>query len=166
MIDLKRYLEVGFIQKSLGFDGRLILNLSLNVKFKKSIIHIVILVNGSVLPFHIKDIVFDSKKIYFKIEHLNDRDSVEFLKNKKAYILFEDLEEKSEKLFSKLNYKVFDNEKEIGQIVSIENSTKNIIAFLKDYQEQEIIIPFSENFIKKIDDEKKIIYMSLPVGLY
>jgi 16S rRNA processing protein RimM len=140
MIDLKKYLEVGFIQKPIGFDGRLILNLSLNVNLKKSISNIVILVNGSVLPFHIK--------------------------NKKAYILFEDLEEKSEKLFSKLNYKVFDNEKEIGQIVSIENSTKNIIAFLKNYQDQEIIIPFSENFIKKIDDEKKIIYMSLPIGLY
>ncbi len=55
---------------------------------------------------------------------------------------------------------------EIGTITDIDESTINTLFLLKRKEnDNEIIIPASDDFITDIDSEKKILYVDLPSGL-
>ena len=60
---------------------------------------------------------------------------------------------------------LFDKQKgEIGEITEINNQTAQTIMFV-EYQNEEIIIPFVDDFIVEINtDEKKVIF-DLPEGI-
>lgn len=52
----------------------------------------------------------------------------------------------------------------IGTVERIESSTMNILLIVKN-EDQEILIPFHEEFIRDVDEDKKTITMELPEGL-
>lgn len=63
------------------------------------------------------------------------------------------------------DYKVFD--KKFGYIGKIEriNFIPGNPVLEVFYKQKLIVLPFSENFIDKIDDEKQEVYLSSPEGL-
>lgn len=64
-----------------------------------------------------------------------------------------------------IGFRVIDkNAGELGTIEEVDEKTLNTLFLIKD-NENELIIPATENFIEKIDSRKKIIYLQLPDGL-
>jgi 16S rRNA processing protein RimM len=53
---------------------------------------------------------------------------------------------------------------ELGQITDLIESTEQALLQV-DHNGDEILIPFVEDFIVKIDKRKKILYLNLPEGL-
>jgi len=53
----------------------------------------------------------------------------------------------------------------IGKIISIDDSTENILFDVLSVSEDEILIPASDDYIVKIDDDAAVIYMEIPEGL-
>ena len=53
---------------------------------------------------------------------------------------------------------------ELGVIQGVDSSTINVL-FAVQKGKEEFLIPATEDFVTKIDDEKKIIYLNLPEGL-
>ena len=53
----------------------------------------------------------------------------------------------------------------LGMLDHIDDSTINALMVVETPDGNEIYIPYNEDFIDSIDDEKKIIYTSLPAGL-
>jgi 16S rRNA processing protein RimM len=51
-----------------------------------------------------------------------------------------------------------------GTIEAVDEKTLNTLFLIKN-NDEEFIIPATEDFIEKIDAKKKIIYLNLPVGL-
>jgi len=53
----------------------------------------------------------------------------------------------------------------IGKIVSMDDSTENILFNVLSTSEEEILIPASDDYISTIDDDAGVIYMQIPEGL-
>lgn len=64
-----------------------------------------------------------------------------------------------------IGYTVFDeNLSTIGVICEVDSSTINVLfVIVKD--DEEVLIPATTDFIVKIDDQHKQLYMKLPEGL-
>lgn len=60
-----------------------------------------------------------------------------------------------------VGYNVMDEDKEIGVIADIDESTINTLATLEDGR----MIPLHEDFITEIDEEAKILHVNLPFEL-
>ena len=53
----------------------------------------------------------------------------------------------------------------IGEIISVDDSTENVLFNVLSVSETEILIPASDDYILNIDDHAGIIQMEIPEGL-
>lgn len=103
-----------------------------------------------------------------KFEGLNSDDDINRIKNLSLYLPKEMLPELDSEEFymhELVGCTLFDQQKgEIGEITEINNQTAQTIMFV-EYQNEEIIIPFVDDFIVEINtDEKKVVF-DLPEGI-
>ncbi len=103
-----------------------------------------------------------------KFEGLNSDDDINRIKNLSLYLPKEMLPELDSEEFymhELVGCTLFDKQKgEIGEITEINNQTAQTIMFV-EYQNEEIIIPFVDDFIVEINtDEKKVVF-DLPEGI-
>jgi 16S rRNA processing protein RimM len=64
-----------------------------------------------------------------------------------------------------LHFRLLDeNGKELGKISAIDDYSGNIV-FTVDGDGGEILVPFNEDFLLKLDEEQKTIQLQLPEGL-
>ena len=52
----------------------------------------------------------------------------------------------------------------IGVIAEVDQSTENVL-FVIPTENDELLIPFFEDLIEKIDHKKKMLFVNLPAGL-
>ena len=65
-----------------------------------------------------------------------------------------------------IDYKVFDeNDKVVGVIVGVDDTTENVLFLVESDGGQEYMIPASDEFVLEIDDEKHTMKMQIPEGL-
>lgn len=66
-----------------------------------------------------------------------------------------------------ITYDLFDanTDKRIGKIVSIDDTTINILIKVQTDEDAEILLPFAQELIEAIDTNTKSIYMNVPLGL-
>lgn len=65
-----------------------------------------------------------------------------------------------------LNYRVVnEDDSALGRIVDFNDQTINLLITVLTHQDDEILIPFVEEWIIEVDPEKKTIKMQLPEGL-
>jgi 16S rRNA processing protein RimM len=65
-----------------------------------------------------------------------------------------------------VGYQIIDqNENRIGEIISIDDATENVLFNVLSDAKNEILIPASDDYILEIDDEERIICMEIPEGL-
>ena len=65
-----------------------------------------------------------------------------------------------------VGYQIIDqNEDVIGEIISVDDSTENVLFNILSLSENEVLIPTNDDYILKIDDNTKIIQMEIPEGL-
>ena len=65
-----------------------------------------------------------------------------------------------------IGFSIFsEEEKYIGEVVDIDDTTENVLFLLHDKNGNELIIPASDDFVVDIDEQRKKIIMSLPEGL-
>lgn len=64
-----------------------------------------------------------------------------------------------------LHFRLLDeNGEEVGKISAVDDYAGNIV-FTVDAEGEEILIPFNEDFLVKLDEDQKIIQLRLPEGL-
>ena len=106
-----------------------------------------------------------------KLDGVDTESQASVFVNKDIYILKQDAEEiigeDIDILDSSLDYEVIDNESgiKLGKIEFLDDSTENELFIIRNEEGEEIMIPANEDFIVEVDDEAKIIKMSLPEGL-
>jgi 16S rRNA processing protein RimM len=169
-MNISELFQAGYITKIYGFKGELIAQLDDNIIIDEYLEKepIFFIKENKPVPFKFSIINFRTDgKLRIKIQGIDsDAEAQQFLKTK---IFFKKNKCKFNQQISDLdaiiNYNVID--KKYGNIGKVEKYSifpaQNIIHV--SFNKKEILIPYIDELIEKIDDIEKIIYVNTPDGL-
>jgi 16S rRNA processing protein RimM len=145
--------EIGYISKTHGLKGHVILRTNDGLDIDAEIIKSVFLeLNGSQVPYFIEECRPNNTGYILKLETIDTIDTSKKLIGKKAFSLPDFVVEDEDSLSEFIGYQIIDHK--LGNIGSIIHPSG-----------KEIILPFNDDLIDEIDDDAKTISFSAPEGL-
>lgn len=159
--------EIGYISKTHGLKGHVILRLNELVKIDDEVIKSIFLeLNGSQVPYFIEDCRPNNSGYILKLETIDAVETSKKLISKKAFALTDFILEEEESLNEFIGYVIIDSKLgNIGIISDVDEKTDNVIIKVIHSSGKEIILPFNNDFISEIDDDLKTIEFNAPEGL-
>ena len=156
--------EIGYISKTHGLKGHVILRLNELTQIDEEAIKSVFLeINGSQVPYFVEECRPNNTGYILKLETINVIDTSKKLIGKKAFALTDFILEDKESLNEFIGYTIIDTKLgNIGIISDIDEKTDNVIAKVIHPTGVEIILPFNDDFIIEIDDDLKTIEFNAP----
>ncbi len=166
------FISVGKIGKPHGLTGAFRFVFFRELKSKKKIpAHFMFYKNGNYLPWFVRELEWNGfNEGFLSFEEITTPEKAKQFSGTEIYV-----SEKEAETFFKDNAGVYDfligykaNEETeglIGEVTEIMENPGQLLCVLKNKDEKEIIIPFVEEFIMKIDKRKKEIYFCLPDGM-
>ena len=160
----KKLIKIGKITKHHGLKGEVRLlyygNLT-EFNYKEVYLY----EKGELLSLQIEKFRFHKNFILLKFKDINSIDDVEKrLKGRFVFIYEDQLPELDEEEYywhDLIGCKVFDNNRGfLGKVVDLIDAKSNEVLIVKKGNE-EVLIPFIDDVVKKIDIENKIIYVEL-----
>ena len=158
--------EIGYISKTHGLKGHVILRLNELVNIDENIKSIFLDLNGSQVPYFVEDCRPNNTGYIIKLETIDVVDTSKKLIGKKAFALSDFILEEDESLKEFIGYAIIDSKLgNIGNIADVDEKTDNAIIKVIHPSGVEIILPFNDDFIIEIDDDLKTIEFNAPEGL-
>ncbi|MBI3519524.1 MAG: hypothetical protein HY062_09240 [Bacteroidetes bacterium] len=158
--------EIGYISKTHGLKGHVILRLNELVQIDEEIKSVFLDINGSQVPYFIEECRPNNNGYIVKLETIDSVDTSKKLIGKKAFALPDFILEDEESLNEFIGYAIIDSRLgNIGNISEVDEKTDNVIIKVIHPSGVEIILPFNDDFIIEIDDDLKTIEFNAPEGL-
>ncbi len=158
--------EIGYISKTHGLKGHVILRLNELVNIDENIKSIFLDLNGSQVPYFIEECRPNNAGYIIKLETIDVVDMSKKLIGKKAFALSDFILEEDESLNEFIGYTIIDSKLgNVGIISDVDEKTDNVIIKVVHPSGKEIILPFNNDFIIEIDDDLKTIEFNAPEGL-
>lgn len=158
--------EIGYISKTHGLKGHVILRLNDLVNIDENIKSIFLDLNGSQVPYFVEECRPNNAGYIIKLETIDVVDTSKKLIGKKAFALSDFILEEDESLKEFIGYAIIDSKLgNIGNIADVDEKTDNAIIKVIHPSGVEIILPFNDDFIIEIDDDLKTIEFNAPEGL-
>lgn len=159
--------EIGYISKTHGLKGHVILRLNEFVQIDEEAIKSVFLeLNGSQVPYFITECKPANTGYILKLENIDTIDTSKKLIAKKAFALADFVLEDEENYSEFIGYAIIDSKLgNIGNITEVDEKTENVVIKIIHPSGKEIILPFNDDFIIEIDDDLKTIEFNAPEGL-
>jgi 16S rRNA processing protein RimM len=171
MIDLNECIELGYISKTHGIKGELVLRLN-DVSFDdiENMELVFVLFDGLPVPFFIDE--FTERNIgslLIKFEDINSETEAKVLVDKSLYLPLEYLSKNTIPILKStealLGYAVVDiHNGEIGLLNLVIKHSENPLMLVTNGK-NEIYIPLQEEFILEINEKEKTILVDCPEGL-
>jgi len=169
MLNKSDYIAVGIVQKTFGIGGECIVKL-----FKASVEDILEMesvfldIDGGLVPFFIEHARRKGKdKVQLKFKEIKSEERAEEFLQTKVYFdtsLLLDQEDEIEPDYL-IGFEVFDKEfGKVGILKDIHEYSNNVVMAI-DRDGTEILVPYNDDFILKLESKKKIITLDLPEGL-
>lgn len=163
--------QLGRVSKTFSYGGEVIVVIDHNDPghFKK-LESVFVEIHNKLVPFFIEQISIDRSGPYarVKFEDINDAETAKTLIKKDLFLPLslqpknEDSQPAPEEL---TGYSVKDSSLgQLGKVISFIDHISNPILEV-DGEKGHILIPFHEEFILEIDDEKQLIQVEIPEGL-
>ncbi len=169
MILLDELFPIGYVHKQHGVQGELTIILTVDLQsFEPNFL--ILEIEGIFVPFFIKNkLNKKDRSALITFEGLSSIEKSKKLIGKTIYLPKQDVQIASAPSQSPINeligYIIIDKTKgKVGTIEAIEDTTENVL-FVVSYQNTELLIPVVEEFIENIDDQKKVVFTRLPIGL-
>lgn len=154
---------LGEFIKLFSFKGELILYSELKSVFVENLESIFVNFNESYVPFQIIKVKSYKKNNYrTQLKDVNSESEARVLLKKDIYI--EKIENSDNADYIVDNFKVYNNKKYIGVVISTINKTGQSIMEVK-MSDKVVLIPLVDQFVVEINDEELKIDMDLPEGL-
>lgn len=171
MISGKDIIQVGRTQKPYGIRGEIVILFSRQEYAEADTEYYFLMIDGIPVPFFIDEFTFTTDVSgRVKFEDVNDEKDASSYVNLDVFLPRDVLSDLNHEegggwhLF--VGYDVLDQQgKLLGTISDVDDSTLNVLFVLLNDGE-ELLIPATEDFITAVDEDKKIIEMSLPEGLF
>ena len=159
--------EIGYISKTHGLKGHVILRLNELVRIDEGGIKSIFLeLNGSQVPYFIEECRPNNAGYIIKLETIDVVETSKKLIGKKAFALTDFILEEEESLKEFIGYTIIDSKLgNVGIISDVDEKTDNVIIKVMHPSGKEIILPFNNDFIIEIDDDLKTIHFDAPEGL-
>lgn len=159
--------EIGYISKTHGLKGHVILRLNELVNIDEEGIKSIFLeLNGSQVPYFIEECRPNNTGYILKLETIEHVDTSKKLIGKKAFALTDFILKQDESLTEFIGYTIIESRLgNIGIISDVDEKTDNAIIKVIHPSGAEIILPFNDDFIIEIDDDLKTIEFNAPEGL-
>ncbi|RLD64162.1 MAG: 16S rRNA processing protein RimM [Bacteroidetes bacterium] len=159
---------IGSIVKTHGNRGELILKFDNNLFFETTKELVFIDIDGELVPFFIYEYIQrTSTTAIVKFDYIDDFIKAKEFVDCNIYIPKKDMATASQNIvdYDIIGYNVVDKHfgkvGEINEVIDIKNNP--LLVILR--QEKEILFPFNEKFIEKIDEIKGVIEVDMPEGL-
>jgi|TARA_B100001059_G_scaffold3427_1_gene2794 16S rRNA processing protein RimM len=154
---------LGEFIKLFSFKGELIFYSELKSVFVENLDSLFVNFNESYVPFQIIKVKSHKKNNYrTQLQNVNSESEAKRLLKKDIYI--ERIENSDNSDYLVDNFKVYNNNKYIGVVISTINKTEQSIMEVK-MSNKVVLIPLVDQFIVEINDEELKIDMDLPEGL-
>jgi len=176
MIEKEQLIAIGRIGKPHGLKGEMTAVIE-NDLFDtvESCPYFICEIEGIFVPFFIEDYRFRSDTaMLLKLEEVDTQEEARKFSNRLIYFdrrcftAEEAREYDSENAGNSDNfigYHIVDHRfGDLGTITAIDDQTANVL-FIVDHNGSECLIPAADNLVNDIDDDRHIIYMTLPPGL-
>ena len=158
--------EIGYISKTHGLKGHVILRLNELVNIDENIKSVFLDLNGSQVPYFVEECRPNNTGYIIKLETIDVVETSKKLIGKKAFSLPDFILEEDESLKEFIGYTIIDSKLgNIGNIADVDEKTDNAIIKVIHPSGIEIILPFNDDFIIEIDDDLKTIQFNAPEGL-
>lgn len=170
MIKEDEVFKIGKFIKPHGIKGEISFAFDNNVFDKADCPYLICLIDGIFVPFFVKEYRFKgSETALVTLEEVTSDiqakkfSGLEVYFPRKYFIESDDVEYSLDYF---IDFGVVD-EKEgyLGKIIEVDDLTINTLFLLNTPDEEELIIPASDDFIINIDVNEKILYVKLPEGL-
>ena len=168
----KDIFRIGRIIKPHGLRGELSFEFSTDIFDETETPYFVCEIDGIFVPFFIEEYRLKSNNSGFvKFEGVDSDEEAKRLSNVNLYLskafLPEDFSSKDvQSTDFYVGYRITDQDGNIiGKIISIDDSTENILFNVLSDSRTEILIPASDDYVLAIDEDARIIQMEIPEGL-
>lgn len=165
-------IEIGKTGKSHGLEGGI--RFEIKNEFLEDFLSVEVVfvqTKGQPVPYFIEDV--KGKLMVVELDGIKTKEAASELARKKVFIRTSDLIPEDQKMFEEemLEYEPYVGYEveeatigKLGKIEEIVEYPQQELAMII-HKEKEILIPLNETFIKGINDNEKIIFMSLPEGM-
>ena len=170
MLNLDDYFFLGKITKPHSFDGRVNIWLDVDVPDEYSSLEMVFVEHdNNLIPYFIESIQILNNKGIVSFQDVDDLEAAEALSQKDLYLPLSVLPKKTGNAFyfhEIIGFVVVDSKKGIlGPIKKVLDYPNQALLQVFTEDNKEVLIPLSDEIIKKVDRRKKQISIEAPEGL-
>jgi 16S rRNA processing protein RimM len=153
---------IGYFSKPHGVKGGLILKQDKDF-ISEDLKVIFIDIHGSRAPFFVKSAKPLNNGLILELEDVESVEKARTLVGKKIYIDESLIEEDDD--FSWEGYELIDKEfGSLGIVTDVTDNGEQILLTFR-FRDKEVILPMAEDFIERIDEDKKQVFFNAPAGL-
>lgn len=170
MIKEDEVFKIGKFIKPHGIKGEISFAFDNNIFDKVDCPYLVCLIDGIFVPFFVKEYRFKgSETALVTLEDITSDIQAKKFSGLEVYFprrYFTESDDVEYSLDYFIDFGVVDEKKGyLGKIIEVDELTINTLFLLNTPNEDELIIPASDDFITNIDANEKILYVRLPEGL-
>ncbi|MGM9803588.1 MAG: ribosome maturation factor RimM [Muribaculaceae bacterium] len=174
MITREELIEIGIFNKPHGVKGEISATIDCEPDNFARFSCLVVDVNGIFVPFFCNEMRTKSvDSVLLTIDGIDSDKDVKLLVNKTIYVLKKEYNELSNSqdcdqlpIDYFIGFVVKDEQgEELGEIVDIDDTTQNVLFIIESTDNEEFSIPAVEDLIIDIDEDNKVMVMSLPEGI-
>ncbi|PTN10558.1 ribosome maturation factor RimM [Mangrovibacterium marinum] len=165
-------IKIGYLQKPHGIKGEVTLQLEAGYDLSLEEMPTIFLeIDGLLVPFFLREEGLRFRSAETALLHFDWIDNEEQARKicgTSVYIAREDFiaDQEDLSLHQLVGYTLFDSNKgRIGKILQVDDYAGNLL-FTVEYGQQEVMIPFSEDFLTRFDEEACEIEMECPEGIF
>lgn len=175
MITKEEISAVGKLQKTHALKGEMNVILDIDPEYLEEGNPAIIEMDGIFVPFYAESVRTKGNFSYLvKFDGIDSEIEAKKLVNKIIYALRERLKEFMSENYDE-EYALYDDligwtivdadHGEIGVVVEFDTNTENELFIVENKDGEKVFIPLTEDFIEKMDEETRKIFMRLPDGL-
>lgn len=170
MIREESVYRIGVIGKPHGVKGEVSMSFTDDAFDRVDADHLVLKIEGIFVPFFMEEYRFKSNETaLIKFETIDSQERAKELTGCEVFFPRELVQELTDELSwaQIIGFQLVDAQtcNAIGTIVDVDETTINTLFVVEDQQNNELLIPASEEFIKEVDVDKKTIKVTLPQGI-
>ena len=140
-LELQNYINVGYIKKPLGLDGKFSAVINLEIKKPEDI---AVDIGDQFIPFIVEDVLVENNFMVARVPHLKSIDAIKFIKGKSFYVDKKYLKNDDREVYEFIGYKIFDEENnELGIVADIMKNSLSFVLVLRNAEKKEVLIPYN-----------------------